>query len=45
MKEKTVLLQGTQGERGATGTDETLPINSIIWIEDEEEIPEGFEEV
>jgi len=43
-KEKTIMLKGERGEKGDTEDgDVTAPLNAIIMVVDNAEIPAGYE--
>ena len=40
---KIILIKGDKGEKGDTVRDDTIPINGLLYIDDEQAIPEGYE--
>lgn len=40
---KVIMLRGEKGEKGDDGVDTTAPLNAIVMVADNAEIPEGYE--
>ena len=40
---KTILLKGSKGDTGENENDTTAPIGAMFYIDDDAEIPEGYE--